>query len=52
MMPKKKEINLKIPSVVEELARIIEKGLGRFAADERNARLDKIHSILAGVAKQ
>jgi hypothetical protein len=51
MMPKKKEISSKMPSVVEELAQIIEKGLERFPEDERNARLDRIHLILAGAGK-
>jgi hypothetical protein len=50
-MPKKKEVNERVPSVVEELAQIIEKGLERFPEEERNARLDRIHIILAGAGK-
>jgi hypothetical protein len=51
MMPKKKEINVKVPSIVEELAQAIEKGLERFPEEERNARLDRIHVILTGAGK-
>lgn len=51
MMPKKKQLREKFPPVVEEIAQIIEKGLERFSPEERSARLDKIHLILAGGAK-
>jgi len=49
--PGKKPPSRSIPSVVEELAQIIEKGLKRFPAEERSARLDRIHLILSGAAK-
>lgn len=51
IVAKKKEIGVKVPKVVEEIAQIIERGLARFTPEERNARLDKIHLILAGGAK-
>ncbi len=50
-MRKKKRTNVQVPSVVEELAQIIEKGLKRFPEDERDARLDRIHLILSGAVK-
>jgi len=50
-MPKKKRTKEEVPSVVEELAQIIEKGLERFPQDERNARLDRIHLILSDAGK-
>lgn len=50
-MAKKNEIAEKFPPVVEHIAQIIEKGLVRFSPEERGARLDKIHLILAGRAK-
>lgn len=51
MMAKKREIDEKIPQLVEDIAQIIEKGLERFSPEERSARLDKIHLILAGDVK-
>jgi hypothetical protein len=51
MMPKKKETNVKVPSIVEELAQAIEKELERFPEEERNARLDRIHVTLTGAGK-
>ena len=47
-MAKKRETDEKIPQSVKDIARIIEKGLERFSPEERSARLDKIHLILAG----
>jgi len=51
MMAKKRKIDEKIPQLVEDIAQIIEKGLERFSPEERSARLDKIHLILAGDVK-
>ena len=49
--PGKKPPSRSIPSVVEELAQIIEKGLERFPKEERNARQDRIHLILSGAPR-
>jgi hypothetical protein len=47
-MAKKKK---KIPEMIEELAKVIEAGLDQFPAEERKARLDRMHFILAGAAE-
>lgn len=47
MMRKKRRTNEQVPSVVEELAQIIEKALDQFPETERNARLDRIHLVLS-----
>jgi hypothetical protein len=49
--PSRKPPSRSIPGVVEELAQIIEKGLKRFPAEERSARLDRIHLILSGTVR-
>jgi len=41
----------KIPEIIEELARVIEAGLDKFPAEERKARLDRIHVILTGAGE-
>jgi len=48
MMAKKKALNKKFPKLVEDIAKAIEEGLDRFSPEERSARLEKIHLILAG----
>jgi hypothetical protein len=42
----------RLPGIVEELARVIEKGLERFPAEERKARMERIHLILSGASGQ
>lgn len=49
--PRSKPPSRSTLTVVEELAQIIEKGLKRFPAEERTARLDRIHLILSGAAR-
>lgn len=50
-MAKKKERTRKFPAIVEEIAQAIEESLEQFSPEERSARLDKIHLILAGSGK-
>lgn len=51
-MARKRKTDEKIPQLIEDIAQIIEKGLDGFSPEERSARLDKFHTILAGPRKQ